>query len=69
MAGTAVAVSDSPVGPYRFIRSGRVNPGIYPLNMTKKERKLKWNLEQYKEWWTLKDANLSGYIPFIYLQW
>ena len=51
-ARTAVAVSDSPVGPYRFIRSGRVNPGIYPLNMTKKERKLKWNLEQYKEWWT-----------------
>ena len=30
-ARTAVAVSDSPVGPYRFIRSGRVNPGIYPL--------------------------------------
>lgn len=29
-ARTAVAVSDSPVGPYRFIRSGRVNPGIYP---------------------------------------
>ena len=51
-ARTAVAVSDSPVGPYRFIRSGRVNPGIFPLNMTKKERKAKWNFEKYKEWWT-----------------
>lgn len=51
-ARTAVAVSDSPVGAYRFIRSGRVNPGIYPLNMTKKERKTKWNFEQYNEWWT-----------------
>ena len=26
-ARAAVAVSDSPAGPYRFIRSGRVNPG------------------------------------------
>ncbi len=51
-ARTAVAVSDSPVGPYRFIRSSRVNPGIFPLNMTKKERKAKWNFEKYKEWWT-----------------
>ena len=50
----AVAVSDSPTGPYRFIRSGRVNPGAYPLNMTRKERKMKWNPEEYKEWWTPK---------------
>lgn len=49
---TAVAVSDSPVGPFRFIRSGRVNPGVYPLNMSKKERKLKWDFTKYKEWWT-----------------
>lgn len=51
-ARAAVAVSDSPVGPYRFIRSGRVNPNIYPLNMEKKERKIKWDFERYKEWWT-----------------
>ncbi|WP_294471891.1 family 16 glycosylhydrolase [uncultured Bacteroides sp.] len=51
-ARAAVAVSDSPVGPYRFIRSGRVNPGVYPLNMTKKERKKKWNGSQYEEWWS-----------------
>ena len=51
-ARAAVAVSDSPVGPYRFIRSGRVNPGIFPMNMTKKERKTKWVFEKYKEGWT-----------------
>lgn len=51
-ARAAVAVSDSPVGPYRFIRSGRVNPGIFPMNMTEKERKMKWDVEKYKEWWT-----------------
>lgn len=51
-ARAAVAVSDSPAGPYRFIRSGRVNPGVYPLNMTKKEQKKKWNGSQYEEWWT-----------------
>ena len=53
-ARAVVAVSDSPAGPYRFIRSGRVNPGAYPLNMTRKERKMKWNPEEYKEWWTPK---------------
>lgn len=51
-ARVAVAVSDSPVGPYRFIHSGRVNPGIYPLNMTNNERKIKWDSERYEKWWT-----------------
>lgn len=46
-----VAVSDTPAGPYRFIRSGRVNPGVYPLNMTREEQKLTWNPKDY-EWWT-----------------
>lgn len=27
-----VAVSDTPVGPFTFLKSGRVNPGIEPLN-------------------------------------
>ncbi|WP_342384163.1 family 16 glycosylhydrolase [Bacteroides ovatus] len=52
LARAAVAVSDSPVGPYRFIRSSRVNPGVFPINMTKKERNTKWNFEEYKKWWT-----------------
>lgn len=51
-ARAAVAVSDSPTGPYRFLHSGRVNPGQYPFNMTEKERKLKLNPDKYKEWWT-----------------
>lgn len=35
---------------YRFIRSGRVNPGICPLNMTEKEKRIKWDFSEYKEW-------------------
>lgn len=53
-ARAAVAVSDSPVGPYHLIRSGRVNPGIYPLNISGEERQIKWNFENYKDWWTSK---------------
>lgn len=53
-ARAGVAVSDSPTGPFEFIRSGRVNPGKTPVNMdeaaiaTMNELKL----EDYKEWWT-----------------
>lgn len=50
-ARAGVAVSDTPAGPYRYLRSGRVNPGIYPLNMTPEEQQLTWNLADY-EWWT-----------------
>ncbi len=50
-ARAGVAVSDNPTGPYRFIRSGRVNPGVYPVNMGQEERELSWNPERY-EWWT-----------------
>lgn len=53
-ARAAVAVSDSPVGPYRFLRSGRVNPGVYPLNISRKDKRQKWDVEEYKEWWTPK---------------
>ena len=51
-AQAGVAVSDTPVGPYRLIHTGRVNPGIYPMNMTKEEQKAKLDIEQYKNWWT-----------------
>ncbi len=51
-ARAAVAVSDKPEGPYRFVRSGRVNPGIYPENMPEADRKVTWNLNKYKKWWT-----------------
>ena len=51
-ARAALAVSDTPAGPYRYVGSGRVNPGIYPENMTDEERATEWNMDEYKEWWT-----------------
>ena len=51
-ARAAVAVSDKPEGPYRFVKSGRVNPEKYPQNMTEAERNKTWDEEEYKEWWT-----------------
>ncbi|MDE6134776.1 MAG: glycoside hydrolase family 43 protein [Muribaculaceae bacterium] len=33
-----VATSDRPEGPYTYLRSGRVLPGIYPSNMSYEER-------------------------------
>lgn len=50
-AHAAVAVSDSPTGPFTFVRSGRVNPGAYPLNMTEQQRKTAYDIDSY-EWWT-----------------
>ena len=32
-ARAGVAVSDTPAGPYRFIRSGRVNAGKLPVDI------------------------------------
>ncbi len=49
-ARAAVAVSDNPEGPYHFLRSGRVNPGIYPENMPESERTMKLNIDDYTEW-------------------
>ena len=51
-ACAAVAVSDTPIGPYRFISSGRINPGVYPVNMTEKEREKNWDSPKYDKWWT-----------------
>lgn len=49
-AQAGVAVADNPEGPFTFIRSGRVNPGIYPENLPEEDRVSKWNPEM--EWWT-----------------
>ena len=50
----AVAVSDTPTGPYRFVRSGRVNPGKYPCGISKKAKAVMDTLDvdNYKTWWT-----------------
>lgn len=53
-ARAGIAISDTPQGPYTYIGSGRVNPGIYPENMTEAERNISWDAEEYKEWWTPK---------------
>lgn len=49
-ARCAVAVSDTPAGPFSFIRSGRVNPGKMPVNLDAASASArageKW------EWWT-----------------
>lgn len=48
----AIAVSDSVTGPYQFIRSGRVNPGIYPENMDQKDRKINLKAFAKKKGWS-----------------
>ncbi len=53
-ARAAVAVSDHATGPYRFVRSFRANPGVYPFNMPEKIRKIKFNPNEYEKWWTPK---------------
>ena len=49
-AQAAVAVADDPEGPFEFIGSARVNPGVYPLNLSEEDRKSAWDPEM--EWWT-----------------
>lgn len=39
-ARSGVAVSDNVTGPYRFLRSGRINPGILPADFTEKDKAL-----------------------------
>ena len=49
-AQAGVAVADTPEGPFSFIRSARVNPGIYPENLSEEDRSSAWNPEL--EWWS-----------------
>lgn len=51
-ARAAVAVSDTPAGPYHFIRSGRINPEAYPVNETETMRKTSFNSTLNSTWWT-----------------
>lgn len=49
-----VAISDHPAGPYRYLRSGRVLPGTYSVDMTPQAIATMDTLTTayYKEWWT-----------------
>lgn len=54
-ARAGVAVSDSPFGPFRFVRSGRINPGVYPIGFAKPDTTdLRHQLlfPELKQWWT-----------------
>lgn len=51
-ARVGVAVSDKVAGPYKFLRSYRPNPEVYPFDMTEEQKKLSFNMDDYKEWWT-----------------
>lgn len=53
-ARVGFAESDSPTGPFRYIRSLRPNAGIWPLGMTEEEiaEAKAQNPDEYKEWWT-----------------
>lgn len=53
-ARTGVAVSDSPAGPYRFIRSMRVNGGKLPISFDAQAKAVfdTLNIGNYKKWWT-----------------
>ena len=54
-ARVAFAVSDTPTGPFRFLRSTRVNAGKWAFNMDKKAQKAAQQTDASKwkdNWWT-----------------
>ncbi|MCC8146427.1 MAG: glycoside hydrolase family 43 protein [Bacteroidales bacterium] len=51
-ARVGLAISDHVTGPYKYIRSGRVNPGKWPANMTTKQRESKITSSDVEKWWT-----------------
>ncbi len=53
-ARVAFAQSDTPVGPFLFIRSTRVNAGIWPFDMDQAARQaaMQTDASRWKEWWT-----------------
>ncbi len=61
-----VAVSDTPVGPYKFLYSSRANAGIYPIGFcTENTASLKESLSGEMKWWTplwRKEINRGMFI-------
>lgn len=53
-ARVAFAESDSPTGPFRFIRSTRLHAGKWPADYSKKQiaAAMATDASQWKEWWT-----------------
>lgn len=50
----AVAVADTPTGPFRYLYSRRANAGCYPMEFGPEQRAVldTLDLAHYKEWWT-----------------
>jgi hypothetical protein len=46
-----IAVSDHVTGPYRFVRSDRVNKNIFPFDMPDSVRAIKYDPAKFTEWW------------------
>lgn len=66
-ARVAFAESDSPMGPFRFIRSTRVNAGKWAFDMDGKARELaqKTDASKWKEWWSdewMKEVKKGMYL-------
>lgn len=61
-ARVGMATSKSPVGPFKFVRSYRPNPGIYPMNVTEEEKTHSAKPSDFKRSWTpeWKDALAKG---------
>ena len=53
-AQVGVAISDSPVGTFSFLKSSRVNAGKWPLNLSKEHIALSKNADYNQKWWTPK---------------
>lgn len=51
-AHVAVAVSDQVTGPYNLVKSGRVNAGVWPMNMTEEQRTSTVQPSEFEQWWT-----------------
>lgn len=50
-----IATSDTPTGPFKFVRSGRANPGLYPIGFSMPDTTdLRHQLlfPELKKWWT-----------------
>ena len=71
-ARSAVAISDSPTGPFKYIRSERINPGVLPFDMNETQRAMLDTLdaEKYKEWWAAYDVprHLWHFTPSVMQQ-
>jgi hypothetical protein len=48
-ARTGIATSENVTGPYRFVRSFRPNPGIYPFDMPDSIRNIRYSREEYRQ--------------------